>query len=1534
METPSLSLRVVSHIAPVVTALLLAAPARAVAQTHVSTEAGLAAALRDPATTAIVFDNDITLATGDLPVVDTNIVIDGGGFTLSGSNRFRGLVVGFSAVSAPVTVAIQNLTIQNTAAIGGAGGDGIAAGGGGAGLGGALYISGTASVTVSNVKLLSNSAQGGRGGASSGAPGSGTGGGGGMGGAGGSGGAVAGAGSGGGGGFGSSASGGTAGAPGAAGILTGNTGGGAATGGAGGAAGGGGGGGASGASAPGAGGGLGGAPAVGRVAGNGNIGGGGGGADTPIGIAGTGGFGGGGGGGGTAGGGSGGYGGGAGGSTLALSSAFGGGANNSTASGGGGAGLGGAIFVETDGQLIVSGNFTINGNAVSGGAAGPGASTGRGFGSGVFLQGSGVLALAPPTGTTTTIGDLIADESGGGGPGQWGLQKDGGGTLVLSGANQYSGGTTITAGTLSVASDANMGSPGGTLFMDAGATLAVTATNTFARSVAMMGEDTISVGAGRTATWTGDMFDNDAPSTLHVAGGGTLELANSTNSYTGGTIVTGDSRVLVSSDGALGFAGTTVTLGDGTSGGTLAIASPSFASTRPLQLGAIGGTIETVGSTTNALLTGDISGAGGLVKDGAGALTISGANTYGGATIVNAGTLRAGAADVFGAAPSLAIAAGGRVDLNGFNQSIDAVAGSGSLALTGGAALTLGGSNASSVFGGAIAGSGGIIKNGGGTLALAGASSFSGGIAVNGGALSLASAASPGSGAIHLANATILAPGGTGAYTNNLFIGGRPLLNVGAGQSVTWAGQIADNGAAGTLHLAGGGSLTLANAANHYSGGTVVGGGSTLTVFGDGALGAASGGIVLGDAAGTGTLAIAGAAPFVSGRAITIGSTAAIIDASASASVTLSGVVSGNGGLIKSGSGTLTLTGANSYAGGTLVSAGSLVGTASSLQGAIVNDGELIFDQAGDGSFLGSITGTGSVTKLGAGSLSMSGANLFGGNTTIGQGTLLLDGALGGNVNVGAAGTLHGAGFVAGNVNVAGAIFVPPPGSSLSTFNAQHGLRLSAAASTAQDQSPSLIVNGDLTTVPGSTFGLTVAPGAAPPIVVNGRATLVGTHFDVAVDDPAPARNASYVAMTAAGGLTMTGADVANLTPTLVPVLSTDANTMFVTLLNFAIPLAGAATLPNAVSVAHAIDAVKLGATGDLGGVIREVTAIDDAHLNGALTSLAGEIHASEQRLSIQDSQSITDIVRTELSEFEHDAEDNPDYAARRRQPHVWYQVTGEHATFGSGEFSGATANVGGGAGGVELMPGRRWSIGGGGSLSVGGLSLTDISGSSQMTAPRAFGYSGFSFGPFHVHGGGSAARPSYNTSRQIAFAAMVTTADGRTAPLSDGVDRTADSDQTGVTRDAWSEWQHTAKFHSWTLDSKLGLRAAHYGRNAFSETGASAISLDGRPDALKTRESDINFHLFRRSGAWRPRVQLDFRRQIGDDATSADVQFAGRSGSRFVVNGLPVPQNAFQGVFGLTMRTQAGLELTLEYETEQAPDEAHNAVHFRMRFR
>ena len=226
------------------------------------------------------------------------------------------------------------------------------------------------------------------------------------------------------------------------------------------------------------------------------------------------------------------------------------------------------------------------------------------------------------------------------------------------------------------------------------------------------------------------------------------------------------------------------------------------------------------------------------------------------------------------------------------------------------------------------------------------------------------------------------------------------------------------------------------------------------------------------------------------------------------------------------------------------------------------------------------------------------------------------------------------------------------------------------------------------------------------------------------------------------------------------------------------------------------------------------------------------------------------------------------------------------------------------------------------------------MSGTSQMKAPRAFGYSGFRFGPFHIHGGGSASKTTADTQRHSEFAALVPDETGKLVPLSNGVSRDADSNQDAITRDAWSEWQATQRFGTWTVDSKLGLRAAHLSRKSFAESGADSISLVAVPGDVKSRESNADLHIFRRSGNWRPNLLMTYRREFGDDTTVADVNFAGRPDSQFEVQGVPVPVNTYTGLFGLTMRTFTGLEFTFEYETKQAKDESHHAVHFRMRFR
>jgi len=103
---------------------------------------------------------------------------------------------------------------------------------------------------------------------------------------------------------------------------------------------------------------------------------------------------------------------------------------------------------------------------------------------------------------------------------------------------------------------------------------------------------------------------------------------------------------------------------------------------------------------------------------------------------------------------------------------------------------------------------------------------------------------------------------------------------------------------------------------------------------------------------------------------------------------TYSGDLSGTGLLTKTGSGTLTLSGTNGYSGGTLISAGTLSGSSASLEGKITNSATLLFSQSGNGTFTGGISGKGKLIDAGSGSVTLSGSNTFSGGTTISLGNL------------------------------------------------------------------------------------------------------------------------------------------------------------------------------------------------------------------------------------------------------------------------------------------------------------------------------------------------------------------------------------------------------------------------------------------------------------------------------------------------------------------------------------------------------------------
>lgn len=133
------------------------------------------------------------------------------------------------------------------------------------------------------------------------------------------------------------------------------------------------------------------------------------------------------------------------------------------------------------------------------------------------------------------------------------------------------------------------------------------------------------------------------------------------------------------------------------------------------------------------------------------------------------------------------------------------------------------------------------------------------------------------------------------------------------------------------------------------------------------------------------------------------------LDVSVADEVTFSHAFTGDGEVKKTGEGTLTLAGLSSYTGSTLVSEGTLVASSASLgSGAIVNNASLLLRQSADGVLTSTITGTGTLTKQGAGKLTLAGdASAYAGISKISAGSILLTGSLGGNVVIYSGGTLQ-----------------------------------------------------------------------------------------------------------------------------------------------------------------------------------------------------------------------------------------------------------------------------------------------------------------------------------------------------------------------------------------------------------------------------------------------------------------------------------------------------------------------------------------------
>ncbi len=417
--------------------------------------------------------------------------------------------------------------------------------------------------------------------------------------------------------------------------------------------------------------------------------------------------------------------------------------------------------------------------------------------------------------------------------------------------------------------------------------------------------------------------------------------------------------------------------GSGSGGaGTWTSSSTTFATDATYATSGLGigsGTVVFAGTAGTVAISGGVSVASGLQFSTTGyilsgdTLTLSGASAANNTLTTDFG-VTATVSSVIAGSAGLTKAGAGSLVLSGANSytggttiaagTLTASTASLSGAVTNNGALVLDQAT-DATYSGAISGTGSLAKSGAGALTLSGANTYSGGTTVSAGSL-IGDTASLQGGIVNNAAVTF-AQATTGTY----------------------AGSVSGTG---SLTKSGNGTLTVTGSLGH-SGGTTVSAG-TLQVGSGSTTGSLSGDVALGS-----------------------GTTLAF---NRSNNTSASGAISGTGALTKSGAGALTLSGSNSYSGGTTVSAGSLLGSTASLQGSIVNNAALVFSQADDGTFSGSISGTGSLSKLGAGVVTLSNANTFSGAVNVGGGALRLGSAsaLGsGSVTVNGGGILLNAGL-------------------------------------------------------------------------------------------------------------------------------------------------------------------------------------------------------------------------------------------------------------------------------------------------------------------------------------------------------------------------------------------------------------------------------------------------------------------------------------------------------------------------------------------
>lgn len=699
-------------------------------------------------------------------------------------------------------------------------------------------------------------------------------------------------------------------------------------------------------------------------------------------------------------------------------------------------------------------------------------------------------------------------------------------------------------------------------------------------------------------------------------------------------------------------------------------------------------------------------------------------------------------------------------------------------------------------FSGVISNSGVVKKTGAGTLILSGTNTYSGLTTVEEGELQ----------------------GTTTTLPGDILVQGGQLLTFNQSSTGTFSHVVSGDGA---VKKSGTGTVILSGA-NTYSGLTTVGGGE-----------------------------LQGTTTTLPGDVLVEGGFLLTFDQSTTG--TFSHVISGEGAVKKSGTGTVTLSGANTYSGLTTVEGGELQGTTTTLPGNIsVESGQLVtFDQSSNGTFFHTISGDGAVKKSGTGMVILTEANTYNGPTTVDGGILAINGSITSAVTVNSGATLQGSenlpslpARITGNVDVKNGGKLAP-GNSIGTINVVGAVNFEDGSIFNVELSPTetdkLVVTGTggVTISPTAIFNLDPTPGVYP-----------SSHSSLVID-----------ASGSTGGISGSFLIINNSYPLFSPTFVQTANTL--TLVLDVEPLTELVSTGNAGEAAKCLSAANPSSGSDLDFVIGELTLATSAEeLKNALTQMQPSQFTAfsviQQELSIKIASQVTQKLHDLHSRCLPEKKGSGDF---------WVNLLGDLSIQKKtrSEEPGYIARSGATLVGYDYTFPQNISLGVCGSYSFTGFNWKMGRGRGQIQSYYGMAYGAFSRPHFLLTGSLIGAYNHYQGTRNIDVSFIP-------------VDRKASHTHRGYEIGGNITIALPFKKHSVTFMPFFSSDAIYLHQGSLREYGASSLDLNVNAVNSQYYREEIGLDLQKcrlfNSLKWTGSIQLSYIREIRLQGRRLEAQF------------------------------------------------------------